>query len=681
MSNASNSDTDTETAEAVAKMLDSARALLQVGRFVDVEASMGELLQREEGQEEGWYFLAVSQRYLKKNREALASLAKLQALNPGYGRAWQEQGHVQLALGDKQEAVKAYLQAVRLNNSLIASWQALISLAQELKDADLLKDANEQHQRLAALPPEVLGVRNLLAEGKLLKAEQLCRAFLQKNPQNVEAMRLLADLGVKTQILDDAEFILESALVFEPDNPYVRFDYMNVLYQRQKYAKSLEQAKALLKIDPKNDRYLSAYANQCVAVGEFEEALSVYDALRQKLPKNAQLQLMRGHTLKTIGKMDEAVLAYQACYAARPNFGDAFWSLANLKTYRFSEPENTAMRKQVDASDTSETDKIHFCFALGKSLEDSEDFVGAADYYIRGNQLKKSELNYSAERMTAQLQQQQQWCNSEFVENLVGFGDEAADPIFIVGLPRAGSTLLEQILASHSQVDGTLELQNIPALAQRLDGRRTIHDEPRYPKVLREMSAEKSLEFGKAYIEDTRIHRQEAPYFIDKMPNNFRHIGLIHSILPNAKIIDARRHPLACCFSGFKQLFAEGQEFTYGLEEIGQYYRDYVELMDHWDEVLPGKVLRVEYENVVADLETQVKRILDFCGLPFEEACVNFHETERSVRTPSSEQVRQPIYSGGLEQWRQFDHCLAPLKEALGPVLGRYDTPQVAVAT
>jgi hypothetical protein len=276
--------------------------------------------------------------------------------------------------------------------------------------------------------------------------------------------------------------------------------------------------------------------------------------------------------------------------------------------------------------------------------------------------------------MTHRLALQREYCTAELFERHQDSGYAAGDPIFVVGLPRAGSTLLEQILASHSQVDGTLELPNIPAMAFRLAGRRRIDEEPLYPAVLQDLSADKLRQMGKEFIDETQVHRKGAPFFIDKMPNNFRHIGLIRLILPNAKIIDARRHPLACCFSGFKQLFASGQEFTYGLREIGLYYRDYVELMDHWDDVLPGRILRVQYEDVVADLETQVRRILEYCELPFEQACIEFHQTERAVRTPSSEQVRQPIYTSGLEQWRNFEPWLGPLKEALGPVLERYPT-------
>lgn len=326
---------------------------------------------------------------------------------------------------------------------------------------------------------------------------------------------------------------------------------------------------------------------------------------------------------------------------------------------------------EADAATVVE-DRAHLCFALGKHFEDIEGYAESADFYQRGNALRKSQTRYDAEEMTHRLALQKQICTDSLFRKHQGSGHDATDPIFIVGLPRAGSTLLEQILASHSQIDGTLELPNIPSLAFRLAGRRKTDEEPLYPAVLHNLTPEQLKQMGKDFIEDTRIHREQAPFFIDKMPNNFRHIGLIQLMLPNARIIDARRHPMACCFSGYKQLFATGQEFTYGLEEIGTYYKDYIDLMDHWDNVLPGKVLRVQYEDVVADLDNEVRRMLDYCGLPFEEACLNFHKTERSVRTPSSEQVRQSIYTSGLEQWRHFEPWLGPLKAALGPALDRY---------
>jgi len=652
--------------------IETAKSLLSDGRAEDACRVLRDLLTELPQHEEALYVFAVSLRYAGRLDGARAALKKLQQLRPSYGRAWQEEGHLLMAMGDKSAARVAYRKAVMRNNSLLASWQALEQMSLDDYDQALFAETAEHRQRLAALPAELLGVRNMISENKLYKAEQLCRSFLQKNPQHIEGMRLLADLGVRTGVLDDAEFILESAVEFDPENRFARFDYINVLYRRQKYAQSLAQAKLLLEADPDNPDYLIAYANQCVAVGNYEEALEIYDDLTAQVSKTPGLHLVHGHALKTVGRLDDAIAAYRNSYAAKIDFGDAYWSLANLKTYRFSEQEVKSMVAAEAAADTSIDDRVHLCFALGKHYEDRDDFAESADYYVRGNALKRDVLQYDAVAMTRQLQSQQQVCDTSLFAAKANAGHPSQDPIFIVGLPRAGSTLLEQILASHSMVDGTLELPNIPALAHRLDGRRFKNNDAQYPRILAELPNEKLQRFGEEFIADTQIHRHGAAYFIDKMPNNFRHIGLIHLILPNAKIIDARRLPLACCFSGFKQLFATGQEFTYGLDDIGSYYSDYVELMDHWDEVLPGKVLRVQYEDVVNDLESQVQRILDYCELPFEEACLNFHKTERAVRTPSSEQVRQSIYTSGLEQWRNFEPWLDPLKNALGPVLSRY---------
>ena len=675
MSGDHNIDSKFDEQSSIAKtseLLSAVKVHIQSGDFGEAQNLLESLLKDHPDNSEALYFSAVTQRLIKNYDGALSWLTRLLDIEPYYGRGWQEQGHVYMELNNLSEARRAFQRAVSHNSSLIASWQMLMSLVDPAVDGNAHAHFKDQYQRLASLPPELLGVRNLMEEGKLSKAEQLCRSFLQKQPKHIEAMRLLADLGVKTHVLDDAEFILESALVFDPTNTLVRFDYMNVLYKRQKFELCMEQAQYLLDAEPENKKYRFSYANQCVSVGRFEEALAIYDEFIALDPSASATHLVHGHTLKTIGRTDEAVESYRSVYRAKPDFGDAFWSLANLKTYRFTEDEIGLMKKYQLSEKTSLDDKIHLCFALGKAMEDKKDFVAAGDYYLQGNKIKNGEVKYDKERMSYKMSLQRKFCTAELFNEFGESGCLASDPIFIVGLPRAGSTLLEQILASHSMVDGTLELNNIPAVVHRLNGRRTVYEEPRYPEVLSKLTPEIAQKLGQTYIDETRIHRAKGAYFIDKMPNNFRDIGLIQMILPNAKIIDARRHPMACCFSGFKQLFFEGQEFTYGLDEIGSYYRDYVTLMDHWDTVLPGKVLRVQYEDVVADLDSQVRRILDYCGLPFEESCINFYKNERSVRTPSAEQVRQPIYKSGLDQWHNFDHCLEPLKQALGPVLERY---------
>ena len=655
-----------DTKEKIEVALEEAKSLLENSRLVEAEKKTETILKKYPENGEALYIMAVCQRYLNRLEKALETLRRLKKIRPGYGRAFQEEGHVCVAAGFTSQALFAYRHAVSLNNSLIASWAALTKIHTKQGNLDNAKVTQIEYDKLKALPIQLLSVRNMIAEGYNYQAERLCRNFLMQNKRNVEGMRLLASLGVAADVLDDAEFLLEKALEYEPNNNFARSDYMIVLYRRQKYQQSLAQAKILKNNEPNSLKYQIAYANQAVAVGDYKTALKIYDKANKVMPNDADLRLVHGHALKTIGRTNEAIDAYRKAYAARNDYGDAFWSLANLKTYQFTNEEVDLMIEKEGMESTLMIDKIHLCFALGKYHEDKKQFKKSFHYYARGNTLQKTNQHYTKENMTDILALQREHCNASLFTDKKDQGCKLPDPIFIVGLPRAGSTLLEQILASHSQVDGTLELPNIPGLAYKLAGRKTIEETPDYPANLRTLNAEKLKHFGENYIEDTRIHRQKAPYFIDKMPNNFRHIALIKLILPNAKIIDARRNPMACCFSGFKQLFSTGQQFSYGLDEIGTYYRDYVKIMDHWDKVLPGKILRVHYEDVVGNLEQEVKRILNYCELPFEENCINFHQTERSIRTPSSEQVRQPIFKSGLEQWKNYEPWLQPLKNALG---------------
>ena len=645
--------------------LAKARELLQAGRLQEALALAAEHLRDHPDDGQALYLKAVAQRYLGRHVLALKTLARLQACEPGNARAFQEEGHNLRQLGEAGRAIAAFQRAVDLNHALVASWRELAILHKETGNQRQFELARAEHSRLSKLPPELVSVASLIHDGKFFRAEQICRAFLKQHPHHVEAMRLLAMLGMKLFVYDDAEFLLESCVEFAPDYWLARFDYVNVLHKRQKFEKALEQARILLEAYPENHAFQLAFANENVAVGNFDVALEIYNRVVNEHPAFAQPFLSRGHALKTIGRVDEAIESYRSAYRVRPDFGDAFWSLANLKTYRFTDNEIARLHERIDDSATSNVDRYHMCFALGTAYEARRDFKRSFGFYEQGNRLKQRDVRYDPDSLDAALARQVECCTPELFESKAGMGAPHDDPIFIVGLPRAGSTLLEQILASHSMIDGTMELPNIIALAHRLNGRRFVSEEARYPKILAELDAGKLHRLGERFIEETRFHRKGAPHFIDKMPNNFQHIGLIHLILPRARIIDARRHPMACCFSGFKQLFADGQEFTYGLEEIARYYQGYVRLMNHWDCVLPGKVLRVHYEHVVADLEGQVRRILEFLGLPFEENCLGYHRTDRSIRTPSSEQVRQPIYRRGLEQWRNFEPWLEPLKTRL----------------
>lgn len=618
------------------------------------------------------YYSAVCLRYLGRLDEALASLKALRKIAPNFGRALQEEGHVHRDRGNLKQALHLYTRATHANPSLSGSWRGQIEiLLKQNREAEAIR-LKPHLERLVKMPPPLVAVMDLIAQGKLANAETLCRDFLKQTPHHVEAMRLLAEIGMKLNILHDAEFLLESALKLEPDNDLLRVEYIESLRKRQKIEAAHKEVLTLYNSNPDNLHFESLYAVLCMQMGLYEKALELFDNVLTKVPQDPVTLTSKGHALKTCGDTDQAIASYRLATKSSSAYGEAWHSLANLKTVKLDENDVSKMLAQINGDDLKFMDRVYINFSLGKAFEDAGDFDRAFSHYAAGNKAKKAQSRYVAEEMTDEFEQQKKLFSDKFIKSLNGCGHSAADPIFIVGLPRAGSTLLEQILSSHSQVDGTLELPNVLALVNDLRRGGNMTGDNLYPGILETLDAEKYAEFGQAFINDTQVHRQGAPFFIDKMPNNFRHIGLIKLMLPNAKIIDARRHPMGCCFSGFKQLFAEGQAFSYDLGDIGHYYRDYEALMDFWQTAFPGQILHVQYEDVVNDFETQVRRILDYCGLPFEETCLSFYKTERAVRTPSSEQVRQPIYRGGIDQWRNFESHLDPLKDALGEVLHRY---------
>ncbi|MBT5134101.1 MAG: tetratricopeptide repeat protein [Halieaceae bacterium] len=604
------------------------------------------------------------------NDEAMQSLQSLTSDVPDHARAFQEMTTVALAINEPKLAHAAAERAVELDPALMQCWQFLIPLRRKFSPS-LAEAAAAQLDFLRSLPPELRTVISYLANNKVQDAERLAKHFLRDNKTHPEGMRLLAEVLTRKNILDEAQFLLETLVALQPKMIPARLQLFHVLMRRQRFHSAFDIAASLNKDAPTDTGEIKrAYAAAAFAVGNIEEAKDLYAQLAKNAPADHLIPISQGHIFNAIGERENAVAAFQRCISLKPAHGDSYWSLANTKSYRFDDDEIASMQKIEEGDALSTLDRVQICFALGKALEDKNLFDDAFSYYDRGNSLKLPTTHYDPVQLRKRVQAQIDVCTSELFESRQHVGVQNIDPIFIVGLPRAGSTLLEQILASHSQVDGTMELHNILDLAKRLRGRDADQDgTPRYPAILGDLDNDLFAQFGAQFIDQTRIYRGSGHLFIDKMPNNFFHIGLIKLILPNAKIIDARRHPMACCFSGYKQLFGEGQEFSYGLSQIGEYYKEYVRLMAHWDAVLPGHVLRVNHEDVVADLETQVHRILDYCGLEFESACLEFHKTERTVRTPSAEQVRQPIYTSGLEQWKNFEHYLAPLKEALGSEL------------
>lgn len=642
------------------------------GRHEDVLDAVAARLVQQPDDRNLLLILAVSQRHLRRIPQCLATLDRLARSEPRFSRLHQERGLCYVALKDAPRAIDSLLTAVNINPALPASWRMLEGLYRLTGDDRNAATAAAHVATLQGLPPEVVTASAYFYDGDLAPAELTIRPFLIRHGDHPEAMRLLARIAMARDVLDEAELLLEAVLALAPDYVAARYDYADCLLKRHKHAQARDQIEQLLRVAPQERTYRSLAATIAVGLGEHDRAIRLYQDMLADLPSDPDVNLWLGHALKTVGRTPDAIDAYRAAAAARPDFGDAYWSLANLKTYRFLDEEIERMRAAEAAETTALTDRYHLCFALGKAFEDRADVGPSWHYYERGNALKASESRYRPEIIETNTRKQIEVCTAAFFAEREGWGDPRPDPIFILGLPRAGSTLLEQILASHSKVEGTQELADIQRMVVGLQGPAPDLDNPRYPAALADLSRQDVRALGEKYLADTRIYRTDRPIFIDKMPNNFRHIGLIHLILPNARIIDARRDPMSCCFSNLKQLYAQGQDFAYGVEWIARYYRTYLDLMRHWDEVLPGRVLRVQHEDVVADLEGSVRRMLDYCGLAFEPGCVAFHANRRSVRTPSAEQVRQPIFQDGLDQWRKFEPWLGPLETALGDARVRY---------
>jgi len=618
-------------------------------------------------------FIGIAQRRLGDTGASLQTLRGLAARQPSWAPAHYELGVTLGAMGHGEQAVPALRHAVRLKPDIGDAWRLLgdhLRAMDDLAGADM---AYANHIKVSTRDPRLLAPASALCENRIPEAEALLRRHLRQFPTDVAAIRMFAEVAARLGRLVDAENLLARCLELAPSFTAARQNYALVLHRLNKTTEALAEIDRLLATDPRNPASRSLKAAVLNRLGEYEQSLALYAEVLAEYPKQAKIWMSYGHALKTAGQQARSIEAYRRSIDLTPQLGEAYWSLANLKTFRFTAEDIAAMRARLADDGLAAEDRYHFHFALGKALEDARDFGASFTHYAEGNRLRRDAAPYSAGRTTAAVKRSRALFTEEFFASREGCGARDHDPIFVVGLPRAGSTLVEQILASHSRVEGTMELPDVPAIVHSLASG-DEHDAPaRYPGVVAKLRADELRALGERYLAQTRIQRKTmAPHFIDKMPNNWAHVGLIHLMLPNARIIDARRHPLSCCFSGFKQHFARGQHFTYDLADIGRYYRDYVELMAHFDVVLPGRIHRVIYERMVEDTETEVRRLLEYCGLPFEDACLRFYENDRAVRTASSEQVRRPIYRESVEQWRNFEPWLEPLKSALGPVLDAY---------
>jgi tetratricopeptide (TPR) repeat protein len=616
--------------------------------------------------------LAAARRSSGDAPQSLALLAPLLKQQPRWATLHYELGMTFSALGRGEEAVGALRQAAQLSPESPSAWRALADQLSAIGDEPGAEAARARLLKTSTHDPRLMSAGTALCENRIPEAEALLRRHLMEHPTDIAALRMLAEVAGRIGRYRDAETLLERCLELSPGFSSARHNYAVALHRQGKHAEALEQIDRLLLTDAHNPNYRTLHAALLAGVGEYARALAIYAEILKNYPRQARIWLSYGHALKTAGQSAEGISAYRRAIELDPGLGEVWWSLANLKTYRFQSADLEHMRSQLRREDLGADDRVHFHFGLGKALEDAGSYAESFEQYRQGNAVRRAQVPYDAQRLDEHVRNSRAFFTPQLLAATAAQGAPARDPIFIVGLPRAGSTLIEQILSSHSQVEGTMELPDLPALAQSVVGR-TGDTAVRYPQALGRLPPGELRAMGEEYLARTAIQRKtDRPYFIDKLPNNFMHVGLIHLMLPNARIIDARRHPLGCCLSGFKQHFARGQLFTYDLADLGAYYRRYVELMAHFDAVLPGRVHRVFYEDMVSDTEPEVRRLLEYCGLPFEAGCLRFYETERAVRTASSEQVRTPIYRQGMQQWQNYEPWLGPLKDALGPVLTAY---------
>jgi tetratricopeptide (TPR) repeat protein len=617
--------------------------------------------------------LGMAELALGQTQAAEARLAALAAAQPRSAATWLALGRARLALGQPTQALPCMERAVALQPALPGAWLALADLLYDQGQREAADAAYVQHVHHSVRDPALMAAADALVRGDLPEAETRLRARLARFPSDVAALRMLAELGARLGHNEEAIELLAQALARAPSFDAARQNYAAMLNRANRHDEALVEVDRLLERDPDNQSLHNLRAVILGKLGDFDGAIKAYEGVLARLPGQWQVWLGYGHALKTAGRTPEAIAAYRRAIALKPDFGSAWWSLANLKTVRFGADDIAAMRAQLARPDLDDDARLHFEFALGKALEDAGQDAEAFSHYARGNALRRRQVPYDAALARERTRRAIRTYTREFFAARAGSGCPAPDPIFVVGMPRAGSTLIEQILASHPMVEGTMELPSLIAITRELRERSGSPETTSYHDVLAALDPAELAALGQDYLRRAQVHRREGrPLFIDKMPNNFAHVGLIHLILPNAKIIDARRHPLACCFSNFKQHFARGQAFSYDLEDLGHYYADYVALMAHFDAVLPGRIHRVFHEDMVEDPETQIRALLDYCGLPFDPRCLRFYENPRAVRTASSEQVRRPIYREGVAQWRRFEPWLEPLKQALGPVLTTY---------
>jgi tetratricopeptide (TPR) repeat protein len=646
---------------------DRALTFLRAGDAAMAEKLLRDALAEDPGEPNLSSLLGAALNRQGRGREAEPLLRYGLAAEPSYAKGHEELGRSLLQQGRSEEAIASLERALEIDPKLQS---AQLALVQALGDAGRADEAERAMQAFLGADP----MREWLAKaaelhrtGKLEQAEHIYRQILQRDPKHLEALRLLAQVAMACEHYGQAEQLLKRAVEFAPDYLAAWIDLSRAQLERLDLDAALASIERAAAMNPGSATVQIHLANVQARSGRHEQATETYRRAAALDPARPAPWIGLGNTLKTIGRQVEAIDAYRQAAVLRPANSESWWSLSNLKTFRFTDAEIAAMERELGAETLADETRAQFSFALAKALEDRGDYPRAFTLYQQGNRLRRKLEHYDPVQTEVINERIRTVFHAAFLERHAGQGHPDPAPIFVVGLPRSGSTLIEQILASHSQVDATHELPEAGRLVLRINRART--DRIAYPEAAREIEGDAWAALGRAYIDDTRKYRRGAPRFVDKMPNNFASIGLLALALPNARFVNARRHPLDACLSCYRQLFARGQPFTYDLTELGEYYLEYERMMVHWHESLPGRVLDVQYEDVVADQPGQARRLLDFCGLPFEDACLRFWETGRAIRTASSEQVRQPIYSSSVNFWRNYERELAPLIEILRPVL------------
>jgi tetratricopeptide (TPR) repeat protein len=657
----------TELRTAYLRALEAVR----VGRFRSAERQLREIQRIRPGEINSLHLLGVALLSQGRLAPALEVLERVVAGAPAFLHARIDRARAYRQAG-RLEAARAELRAVlKEKPALEPAWVAYGDVLVEMERFADARFAFEQARLLDPHRQRIEEATATLAGTDYSSSEGIFREVLKADASHLAALAGLAAVAIRAGNARDAERLVNHARNRAAHHPLLQRAWGHTLLVAERFTEAEATFRELLKLEPENPQNWAALGSVYIKLLRQEDALAAYEEAARLNPSQANLRLAIGHVNKTLGRRAQCEAAYRECLRLDPKYAEAYWSLADLKNYSFSDAELAAMQGLL-ASPAASTDEAQLRFAIGRALEQRERYPEAFRHYAEGNALRRRTSPFSIEGFEAKSRRIVACYDAEFFRSRATAGDPDPAPVFILGLPRSGSTLIEQILASHSQIEGTMELHNVLAMVREFD--HVGADRDGYPESVRALSADELTGLGRRYIEETRALRTGKPRFIDKMPNNFSHVGLIHAILPNARIIDARRHPMDACFSNYKQHFAHGQSFSYDLTDLGRYYRCYLALMDHWDRVLPGRVLHIQYEQLIRDPESTVRRLLAYCGLPFEAATLNFHENRRPVRTASAEQVRQPLYASGVGYWKRFAGDLEPLRASLGDCLERFSS-------